>query len=246
MTSDGKSQWANAVVRVGAGRGFVVGTPDRELFVITAGHCLPELPPCHTASDLAEGTYGALLGPVDEEPTVSAECLFADPIGDIAVLGEPDGQELPDEAKAYRDLVDAAIPVPISKLRPVRTPITLSPDVTILGPPRAESDAWLLSLDGRWFRCEVTVTGRSLWIANASEAIIGGMSGSPILDSGGSAIGVVNVSNGFKTEDGHELGRPREGGPNALLISCLPGWLLLEMGKPMTLDEVEEWEGEKP
>jgi hypothetical protein len=229
MTDHDKIQWANAVVKVGAGRGFVVG--DRERFVITAGHCLPELPPYHGASYTAERTYGALLGPVDGEPTVCAECLFADPIGDIAVLGEPDNEVLPDEAEAYWALVGEASPVPISKLRPVRAPITLSTGDTILGPPQAESEAWLLSLDGRWFRCEVTVTSRSLWIANASEAILGGMSGSPILDPGGNAIGIVNVSDGFKTDDGREMGRPREGGPNALLIACLPGWLLLELAE---------------
>jgi hypothetical protein len=27
------------------------------------------------------------------------------------------------------------------------------------------------------------------------------------------------------------MGRPREGGPNALLIACLPGWLLLELAE---------------
>jgi hypothetical protein len=124
MTDHDKIQWANAVVKVGAGRGFVVG--DRERFVITAGHCLPELPPYHPASDTAERTYRALLGPVDGKPTVCAECLFADPIGDIAVLGTPDYQVLPDEAEAYQALVDAAIPVPISKLRPVRAPITFA------------------------------------------------------------------------------------------------------------------------
>jgi hypothetical protein len=50
-----------------------------------------------------------------------------------------------------------------------------------------------------------------------------------ILDPGGNAIGIVNISPGFKTDDGREMGRPREGGPNALLIACLPGWLLLEL-----------------
>ena len=39
-------------------------------------------------------TYQRLLGELSGEPTVWAECLFADPISDVAVLGPPDNQEL--------------------------------------------------------------------------------------------------------------------------------------------------------
>jgi hypothetical protein len=174
---------------------------------------LPEMPPPHGASYTEERTYRALLGPVDEEPTVWAECLFVDPVGDIAVLGEPDNQELPDEAEAYQALVDAAIiPVPISKLRPVRTLITLSIGETIPGPLEAKTKARMLSLDGRWFECKVTLTSRGVLITSTSEAVEGGMSGSPILDPDGAAIGLVTLG----------------GGPasNPSLIACLPGWML--------------------
>src|SRR5215813_7310413 len=93
----------NAIIRVGDGRGFVVeGEHDR--FVITAAHCLPFFPPCHGASYLHERTYRALLGPLAQAPRVWAECLFADPIADIAVLRSPDGQELSDEADAFEEL----------------------------------------------------------------------------------------------------------------------------------------------
>jgi hypothetical protein len=99
----------SAVLRVGSGRGFVVasrGYLDREeRIVITAAHCLPVLPPCHPGSYLKERTYQALLGPLEVEPTVWAECLFADPIADVAVLGMPDNQALSDQAEAYEELV---------------------------------------------------------------------------------------------------------------------------------------------
>jgi hypothetical protein len=85
-----------AVLKVGGGRGFVVELGD-DRYVITAAHCLPSFPPCLSFSDVSERTYKALLGPLGQEPTVWAECVFVDPIGDIAVLGAPDGQELPDE-----------------------------------------------------------------------------------------------------------------------------------------------------
>jgi hypothetical protein len=225
-----KTRWATAVVKVGAGRGFVVGN-RRERFVVTAGHCLPELPPYHAASYTEERTYGALLGPIDGDQIVCAECLFADPIADIAVLGTPDGQELYDEAQAYEALVGGATPVPIAELTLVRPPITLSTGATMFGRPMAESEGWMLSLDGRWFRCDVTATSRSLWIANAAEAIEGSMSGSPIMDEVGKALGVVCISAEFKTAEGREMGKPREGGPNPLLTACLPGWLLSELSE---------------
>ena len=77
---------ANCVVQVNDARGFVVGGNDRR-FVLTAAHCLPKLPPAHALSYLAERTHKNLLGPLGGRKTVWAECLFADPISDVAVLG---------------------------------------------------------------------------------------------------------------------------------------------------------------
>ena len=77
---------ARAVLKVGGGRGFVVeAAGDR--FVITAAHCLPFFPPCHPQSYLRERVYASLLGAIGEDPMVWAECVFVDPIADIAVLG---------------------------------------------------------------------------------------------------------------------------------------------------------------
>jgi hypothetical protein len=92
-----------AIARVAHGRGFVVKRRQQR-FVITAAHCLPSLPPAHPMSYLKERTYEALLGPLGSEPTVCAECLFADPVADIAVLGSPDNQMLWEQAQAYEAL----------------------------------------------------------------------------------------------------------------------------------------------
>jgi hypothetical protein len=32
---------------------------DEDRYIITAGHCLPRLPPCHAASYTEERTYGS-------------------------------------------------------------------------------------------------------------------------------------------------------------------------------------------
>ena len=178
-----------AVVRVGSGRGFVV-QGERERYVITAGHCLPHLPPCLTFSETQERTYENLIGTLNEESTVWTECVFVDPISDLAVLGSPNGQDLSEEARRYQELVERAAPLRIS-------------DAPESGP------AWLLSLEGNWFRCTASHRGRALWLT--SDAIIGGMSGSPVVAESGAAIGVVAT------------------GPNAphpLLAYSLPAGLL--------------------
>jgi hypothetical protein len=162
----------NAVVTVGAGRGFIVsGEWDR--FIITAAHCLPEFPTCSSFSTPEERTYESLIGPLGRDKTVWAECLFADPVGDIAVLGAVDGQEMSHEWEGYQQMVEEREPLSISEVPP-------------------EGSVSLLSLDQRWFECQVKRSPRgSLWLFDASENIVGGMSGSPILAGDGSAIGVV-------------------------------------------------------
>jgi hypothetical protein len=72
-----QEEWANAVITVGSGRGFVIGV-NRRRMVITGAHCLPKLPPAHGAAYLEETTFGKILGPLGKRPTVSAECLFVD------------------------------------------------------------------------------------------------------------------------------------------------------------------------
>jgi hypothetical protein len=66
------------------------------------------------------------------------------------------------------------------------------------------------------------------------------MSGSPILDQDGDAIGIVCVSAGFGTSDGRELGRNRRGGPNPRVTHCLPGWFLMDELQQQVDEEVAE------
>jgi Trypsin-like peptidase domain len=202
MPSDPRPALAEAVIRVGDGRGFIVATDYDERLVITAGHCLPALPIFHGASYTEERTLSALLALIGAEPSVSAECLFADPIADLAILGSPDDQALFDEARAYDALIGdrAALAIQRPKL------------------PEQRVRGWLFSLEGDWFACEVIITTRSLWIENAARPLVGGMSGSPIVGEDGSAIGVVCAGN-----DEHG------GGPNPCLARALPVWAFSEL-----------------
>ncbi len=115
------------VLRVGDGRGFVVVRRGyrnhEERIVITAAHCLAYsrlangtegLPPSHPGRYLEEETYRDLLGLLEAKPTVWAKCLFVDPIADIAVLGQPDNQDLSEYADAYDALMDSATTLPVA------------------------------------------------------------------------------------------------------------------------------------
>jgi hypothetical protein len=179
----------------------------------------------HGASHTHERTYADILGPLSGARTVYAECLFIDPIADLAVLGTPDYEAFSDEAEAYERLVDAAAPLRVGDLRLTRPPIVRQSTALVDGktvtfeidpllePPRWEGSGWLISLRGRWFRCDVTAHNRALTISNPEQRIAGGMSGSPILTDEGRAIGVVTLDTG----------------PDPFLVRSLPGWALDEL-----------------
>ena len=190
-----------AVVAVGEARGFIVEAA-RERLVVTAAHCLPHLPPAFAPSFTQERTYDQLLGRLaDRKPKVRAECVFADPVADIAVLAAPDSQMFPDEYGAYEELTEEA------------------PALGIVDAPE-QGRGWLLTLEGRWVACVVGHYGGPIEISDATEPIMGGMSGSPILDSDGAAMGVVCCSSG--SSDELQTG----GFPNPKLTDRLPAYML--------------------
>jgi Trypsin-like peptidase domain len=193
----------DCVVQVGYGRGFVVGSDSRRL-VLTAAHCLPKLPPPHALSYLEERTYGNLLAPLSGKRTVWAECLFADPVADIAVLGAPDNQELFEEAEAFEDLVSSRRSLRIGNAQ--------------------DGEGWMLSLDNRWVPTRIAVCGT--W--NASLEIgptQGGQSGSPILGCSGQAVGIIVVGSETLSINTGQTTNERSAG-NPILACALPGWLL--------------------
>jgi hypothetical protein len=164
MTADEKLR--KAVFQVGDGRGFKVGH-----FVITAAHCIPNLPPRGQMTCARKRTY-KLLGPLGIKDTIWVELLFADQIGDLAILGQPGDRELAEEAEAYDRLLDGTPGFAIANVR-----------------PNKRISAKVLSLSTQWISCSISHYGGSLRLKGA--AIEGGMSGSPIVSRTGKAVGVV-------------------------------------------------------
>lgn len=163
-------KWNGAVIAVGSGYGFVVeGVYDR--FVISAAHCLPQLPSCNAGQHDRESLYSALLGPAGGQRTVAAACCFADPVSDIAVLGAPNGIEAAVEFDQFLQLTNATTPLPIAE-------------------PQPASLGWIRSPDGSWSSYVVhSAWGRRL-IIDLDEILIE-MSGVPIISDQGTAIGVL-------------------------------------------------------
>jgi len=181
------------VFKVGDGRGFRVGD-----FVITAAHCLPHLPPCMTFySHLEERTYENLIGSLGAEPAVWAEVVFVDPISDLAILSEPDSQDLSEQCDAYRQLLAAAHRFPIANIK-----------------ANKETPTKVLSLDGKWI--VATACHHSGPLLLKEPITVGGMSGSPVLDNSGNAIAVVCSGVVFSGEGAWSS--------NCRLMHSLPRW----------------------
>jgi Peptidase S7, Flavivirus NS3 serine protease len=197
-----QSKATRSVLAVGqGGRGFAVkigyGWQSRRI-VFTCAHCLPKLPPSDPGAFSEEKTYHLILGALGQLPSISAECLFVDPVSDVALLGPPDNQTYFEQSGAFDALLDEAFPLRIGDI-----------------PPCVDVEARLLSLENCWFPCRVKHDGGGLWIRDASLGIRPGMSGSPILNKKGMAVGIVSTGRG--------KGR---GGPNPRLVHHLPAWAL--------------------
>jgi hypothetical protein len=120
------------------------------------------------------------------------------------VLGCPDEQELDEQADQFHALTDDAASLPIGNAR--------------------SGHGWLLALDDRW----IQTTLRLLSGIGGTSLLIGptqpGMSGSPIVNDAGRAIGLVAV--GTETLRNGERHVEEESGPQPMLTHDLPGWLL--------------------
>lgn len=211
---------ASAVIKVGDGRGFLIQHRTKlprlppslrsakfkplrfreDRLIVTAAHCLPHLPPAHASSYIGDRTYKRLLGTLDgNKRDVWAVCWFVDPVADIAVLGSPEDPEDEGLADAYYDLTNDAFPLDIGKA--------------------SNGGGWVLSLENQWVS-----TTLELRPALRIDATQPGMSGSPILNRKGLAVGVVAIGAETIGKSGERTNE--RAGPQPVLLRNLPGWLI--------------------
>ena len=76
--------------------------------------------------------------------------------------------------------------------------------------------AFMLSVDGEWQSCTLYNGGRFLVIRDGAADIKSGMSGSPIVDTNGAAVGLISTGGAA-------------GNMNPSLMDCLPPWLLRKL-----------------
>jgi hypothetical protein len=150
-----------ALVKVaGTCRGFVVANPGGRRFVLTAAHCLSQIP----LLDLKLKTFDRLV--TSGRRRVTVRCHFADPVADIAVLSP---------TLVPKSLISDAEPL------------------SVASPPAGRFTAWLPSLDSEWFPVDVLGSDLGITIMDwpPDKEIEPGMSGSPILNNVGAAVGIV-------------------------------------------------------
>jgi hypothetical protein len=205
MTADERLR--KAVFQVGDGRGFKVGH-----FVITAAHCIPNLPPRERMTCTGKRTY-KLLGPLGVKNTIWVELLFADQIGNLAILGQPANQELTKEAESYDRLLEGTPGFAIANVR-----------------PNKQISAKVLSLSGQWISCSINHYGGTLQLEGAT--IEANMSGSPIISRTGKAVGVVCGNSGT---DGVQITSI-----NIRLLRGLPRWFPLRSHRFQTSSTLSE------
>ena len=165
----------SSIIEVDGGRGFIVER-QKNRFVLTVAHCLPHLPPCSLMSHGEERTYKHSLGVIGQHAKVWAQCLFADPVSDIAILGSPDYQTFFEQSDQWKTFIQALKPIPIRR-------------------PRLGETIYMLSLRGEFVSGVIhSVNEQFLNIESTGDLIQPGMSGSPILNEDGHAVSLCSVN----------------------------------------------------
>jgi hypothetical protein len=201
-----------AIVQAGYGRGFVVHGEYGTRYILTAAHCLPRTryPRPHLLNSTNELALPNIIGPLRSKKSrrdICAEICCLNLADDLAVLGEPDSQNASELHDRYAEFTAG------TGIKLAKSPAVVEP---YLWATKPGENGWVLSLDCSWVSCTIHNNGRFLTLRGAK--IESGMSGSPILDAAGAAIGLI--STGSEDYNVHPS-----------LTDCLPPWLKRKLGR---------------
>lgn len=147
-------------------------------FIITATHCIDWT-----------GTGGMVLGdvyPIEIETASGAKFrlgpVACEPVSDMAVLGELDNQQCPDDAEAFEQWREQVEPVPLSTRQ---LEVGQSCPIFILTHKRK----WIA---GRVTRYGIPGQPPGSSVALFAEGIESGTSGSPVVTANGLLLGIVS------------------------------------------------------
>jgi hypothetical protein len=200
-------EMSDAIVQVGCrdGRGFIVGGAHGARYVVTAARCLAQsrFPRPNLAFRVREWTFPNVIGPLGaNRGTITAQLCVINLADDIAVFGEPN-KELGFETHQYKQFTAIAMPV-------AEPPATPEP---CRWRNASGSRAWVSAPDGTWLCCSVQDSGGFLMVGGVD--VTSAMSGSPIVNADGAAIGLISATEGGGRYDtGYRS-----------LVDCLPAWL---------------------
>ncbi len=135
--------------------------------------------------------------------------LAVEPVADLAILGSPDGQWIPDEAKAFDQFCEATAAMSLTTEEfPVGTPVP----------------AYVLAHTGRWITGRITQwhPEAATLVLETDEGIEGGTSGSPVVTEHGFLLAVVSNACGPQSDP------PRTGSISRPHLAA-PVWLARQM-----------------
>ncbi len=178
-------------------------------FVVTATHCIKWDP----RGGMALGDH--FLEPIETNSGAHFRLkpYFADPISDIAVLGEPDNQELPEDADAFEQWREHTDPIPLAV-------VSLDAGYNLPVHVFAYKDEWIRATLEWYGMPGALPNGRILM--KAKRPIVGGTSGSPVVDHGGRLVGVVSQAGGA-------VSQPTYDGPMPIARLALPAWVIAQI-----------------
>jgi hypothetical protein len=225
----------NCVVKVGAGRGFIVVRRVRvpsckipAISVIVNGEKVRVPAGRFPATVFRERLIVTVAHCLPHIPDAYPSYVDSKERNYKGLLGALDGSKK--EVWAFCRFVDPIKDVAIlgscdSQELPDRADAyaALTDDAAFLqiGQPKSGT-GWVLTLDGKWVRSDITANFGIGGVALTNDLSDAGRSGSPILDRFARAIGLI--STGSVTEKNASY-KP-DHGPHPILVRNLPGWML--------------------